>query len=95
VSQWNGRNLWNISGQAFWEFLITLGDNLQHLRVRGDGADDGIRATSLISGIHCISGPIKIDDYADLIAMILHHFNITLGDIQQPTTQAYFFPFPY
>jgi pimeloyl-ACP methyl ester carboxylesterase len=95
VLQRDGRDLWNISGQAFWEFLTSLGDGLQFLRVRDNGAEDGIRATSLISGIHLIPGLVKIDGYADLIAMIMKHFTATRGDIHQPTAQANLFPFPY
>ncbi len=95
VLQQDGQDLWNISGQAFWEFLTTLGDELQSLRVRDDGTDDRIRATSLISGIHLIPGLVKVDGYADLIAMILKHFTATLGNIHEPNGQANLFPFPY
>src|SRR3989442_10291698 len=101
VLQKDGKDIWNISGQAFWEFITTLGNDLQSLRLGNDDpldideGEDGIRATALISGVHLIPGLVKIDGYADLINMILKNFDAKLGDLREPNKQANLFPFPY
>jgi pimeloyl-ACP methyl ester carboxylesterase len=95
VLQKDGKDIWNLSGQAFWEFITTRGDDLQSLRLGNDGSGGGIRATALIPGIHFIPGLVKIDGYADLIKMILKNFDATLGNIHEPNGQANLFPFPY
>lgn len=101
VLQKEGKDMWNFSGQAFYEFITTLGNDLQSLRLENDDPLDiderheGIKATALISGAHLIPGLVKIDGYADLIGMILSRFNVTVGNINEPNEQANFFPFPY
>ncbi|MDJ0651109.1 MAG: hypothetical protein QNJ60_20640 [Xenococcaceae cyanobacterium MO_188.B19] len=67
VLQKDGRDLWNISGQAVSDFVKNLrkGNNLQHLKLEQDDPElddlgDGIKATSLVQDFHFLPGFWKI-----------------------------------
>ncbi|MCC0178738.1 lecithin--cholesterol acyltransferase [Waterburya agarophytonicola K14] len=92
--QKDGRDLWNISGQAISDFVKNLrkGNNLQHLKIKNDDPTlddlgDGIKATSLMQDFHFLPGFWKIDGYTKIADSISKEFNVTLGEN--------YFEFPY
>lgn len=92
VLQKDNQDLWAISGQAAWNFVKTMGDSIQKLKLKGDDhtiddLEDGIKATSLIQDTHFVPGLVKIDGYTAIARRIQNEFNMTLG--------KNFFEFPY
>lgn len=86
VLQKDGEDLWNVSGQAIWQVLKSLGDRINDLKLENDdpeGGDigDGIVATSLIQDAHVIPGLWKIDGYNEIASTIKDNFNVIEGDI--------------
>ena len=92
VLQKDDRDLWNISGQAASDFVKTLGDSLQNLKLERDDPDlddldDGIKATSLMKDVHFVPGFWKIDGYTTIAERIEKEFDVRLGNN--------YFKFPY
>jgi len=90
----DGRDLWAFSGSALWNTLVTLGGSLEGLRLDDPEADDGVRATGLIDGVHLIPGLVKIDGYGGLTRMIQREFEVVPGSLA-PDRPANYFEFPY
>lgn len=100
VLQRNGKDAWALSGQAVWQYLITLGNSLQHLRIvdedwQRDDLGDGIRATRLIQDVHSIPFLVEHAGYSVLVRRIKEFFDVVEGSIDAPRADANFFPFPY
>jgi len=102
VLQKDGKDLWNVSGQAIFQVLTNLGKVVHDLKLSQDDPEaeslgDGIRATSLIQDTHLIPGLWKIDGYTQTARLITDNFNVTLGDIYNDPDDkaANFYQFPY
>jgi triacylglycerol esterase/lipase EstA (alpha/beta hydrolase family) len=102
VLQKDGTDLWNVSGQAIWQVVKTLGNRLQDLKLEGDDPNredlgDGIKATSLIADTHIIPGFWKIDGYTKTSELITKNFDVIEGDIYNDSEDraASFYHFPY
>ena len=86
ILQKDGKDLWNVSGQAIWQVVSSLGDRLNVLKLAADdpnGGDieDGIVPTGLIRDTHLIPGLSKIDGYNRTAKLITDNFNVVRGDI--------------
>ncbi|MGK7898668.1 MAG: lecithin--cholesterol acyltransferase, partial [Xenococcus sp. (in: cyanobacteria)] len=102
VLQKDGVDLWNVSGQAIWQIIRSLGSRIQDLKLEGDdpnGGDigDGIKATSLIADTHLIPGLVKIDGYTKTSKLITDNFQVIEGNIYEDPEDkaANFYHFPY
>jgi pimeloyl-ACP methyl ester carboxylesterase len=102
VLQKDGKDLWNVSGQAIWQVIKSLGNRIQDLKLEGDdrhGGDlgDGIKATKLIADTHLIPGLWKIDGYTQTSKLITDNFRVTEGNIYDDPEDkaANFYHFPY
>ena len=102
ILQKDGKDLWNVSGQAIWQVVRSLGDRLNDLKLEGDDPeggdlDDGVMTTGLITDTHLIPGLWKIDGYNKASRLITDNFKVVKGDIyQDPEEQvANFYHFPY
>lgn len=102
ILQKDGKDLWNVSGQAIWQVVRSLGDRLDDLKLEGDDPeggdlDDGVTTTGLITDTHLIPGLWKIDGYDKTSRLIIDNFKVVKGDIyQDPEEQiANFYHFPY
>lgn len=102
VLQKDGKDLWNVSGQAIWQVLTNLGEVIKDLKLSQDDPEaeslgDGIRATSLIQDTHLIPGLWKIDGYTQTVKLIADNFDVTSGDIYNDPDDkaANFYQFPY
>ena len=102
ILQKDGKDLWNVSGQAIWQVVSSLGDRLNDLKLAADdpnGGDieDGIVPTGLIRDTHLIPGLSKIDGYNRTAKLITDNFNVVRGDIyKDPQAKAAnFYEFPY
>ena len=102
VLQKDGTDLWNVSGQAIWQVLRSLGNRINDLKLEKDdpkGGDigDGVVPTGLIQDAHIIPGLWKIDGYNETAKKITDNFNVIAGDIYNDSddTVANFYEFPY
>ncbi len=102
VLQKDGKDLWNVSGQAIWQVIKTLGGRLQDLKLEGDDPNvedlgDGIQATGIIADTHLIPGLWKIDGYTQTSQLITNNFKVIEGNIYQDAADkaANFYHFPY
>jgi hypothetical protein len=102
VLQKDGKDLWNVSGQAIWQVLTNLGEVIKDLKLSQDDPEaeslgDGIRATSLIQDTHLIPGLWKIDGYTQTAKLITDNFAVTPGDIRHDPDDkaANFYEFAY
>ena len=102
VLQKDGKDLWNVSGQAIWQIVKSLGSRLQDLKLEGDDPNvkdlgDGIKATKLMADTHLIPGLWKIDGYTKTSQLITKNFEVTEGDIYNDPEEraANFYHFPY
>ena len=102
VLQKDGKDLWNVSGQAIWQVVKSLGDRLNDLELKGDDSEgrdlgDGVIPTSLIRDTHLIPGLAKIDGYNKTAKLITDNFSVTKGDIYNDPQDkaANFYEFPY
>jgi hypothetical protein len=77
--QKDSKDVWAFTSQAFREFITTLGNDLQALRLGSDypsdvdELEDGIRAPALMPDIHLIPGLVKIECYSQLIKILGSH----------------------
>ena len=99
VLQKNGKDLWDVSGNALWSALTSLSNNLQALKLPDhdpgvEPPDDGVRATALIQKFHGVFGLGRIDGYTALAHLIANNFEVIAGSVAQPTP-ANFIEFPY
>jgi pimeloyl-ACP methyl ester carboxylesterase len=102
VLQKDGKDLWNISGQAIGQVLFNTKSALHHLKLSQDDPvaedlGDGVRATALIRDAHLIPGLWKIDGYTKTARLITDHFEVTTGNIHAdpPEKAANLYAFPY
>ena len=102
ILQKDGTDLWNVSGQAIWEVVRSLGDRINDLKLEGDDPDggdigDGVIPTSLMSDTHIIPGLWKIDGYDKISQLITKNFKVIAGDIYKDPEEraANFYHFPY
>ena len=102
ILQKDGKDLWNVSGQAIWQVVSSLGDRLNDLKLvaddpNGGGIEDGIVPTGLIRDTHIIPGLSKIDGYNRTAKLITDNFNVVRGDIYNDPQDkaASFYEFPY
>jgi hypothetical protein len=102
VLQKDGKDLWNVSGQAIWQIVKSFGNRLQDLKLEGDDPNvedlgDGIKATKLMADTHLIPGLWKIDGYTKTSQLITQNFKVTEGDIYNDSEEraANFYHFPY
>jgi hypothetical protein len=80
----DGKDVWNISGGALFNALLTLGRNVGDLELEDDPVDvddlgDGISAPEVIRDVHLIPGLWKIDGYTKLVRHIEETFDVTRG----------------
>lgn len=99
VLQKDGRDLWNMSGQAAWRIISSMGKDLEQMVVVDDDPEepllaDGITAPSVLQDVHMIPGLVKIDGYTALSRLITDNFEVIRGAIDDPSP-ANFFEFPY
>ncbi len=88
----DGKDVWNISGGALFNALVTLGGSVGDLELEQDPPDvddlgDGITAPEVIRDVHLIPGLWKIDGYTKLVDHIEATFDVERG--------ANFFELPY
>ncbi len=102
ILQKDGIDLWNVSGQAIWQVVKSLGNRLDELKLAGDdphGGDigDGVVSTGLITDTHLIPGLWKIDGYNQTSKLITDNFEVIKGDIYNDPEDraANFYHFPY
>ncbi|MEM8721774.1 MAG: lecithin--cholesterol acyltransferase [Cyanobacteria bacterium P01_G01_bin.39] len=102
ILQKDGKDLWNISGQAIWQVVRSLGDRLDDLKLEGDdpeGGDigDGVIPTGLIKDSYLFPGLAKIDGYNRTAKLITDNFKVIEGDIYNDPADraANFYQFPY
>ena len=102
ILQKDGKDLWNVSGQAIWQVVRSLGDRLNDLKLvaddpNGGDIEDGIVPTGLIRDTHLIPGLSKIDGYNRTAKLITDNFNVVKGDIYNDPEDkaANFYEFPY
>jgi pimeloyl-ACP methyl ester carboxylesterase len=106
VLQKDGRDIWNVSGQAIWQLASSLGNKMQELKLEGDdpnGGDigDGIKPTSLIADTYIIPGfgglGKLVDGYNKTSKIITKNFEVTEGNIYEDSEDkaANFYHFPY
>jgi pimeloyl-ACP methyl ester carboxylesterase len=92
-------DIWNVSGQAVWSYIRTLGTSLERLIVPThppgtDAPTGGVRAQSLVQGIHGVFGLGRIDGYRALSSMILDNFDVTAAT-EDESVPANYFEFAY
>lgn len=80
----DGKDIWNVSGGALLGALLTLGRNVQSLKLAEDPPDvddlgDGITAPEIIRDVHLIPGFWKIDGYTKMLRYIEETFDVTRG----------------
>jgi hypothetical protein len=88
----DGKDLWALSGSAFFDALKSLGRNLDALRLTGDDESlddlgDGITPHRLINDLHIVPGLWRIDGYTAIARSLAHHYKLTPGEN--------YFEFPY
>jgi hypothetical protein len=88
----DGRDLWALSGTAFFDALKSLGRNLDALRLQGDDETlddlgDGITAHRLIDDLHIVPGLWKIDGYTAVARSLARSYKLVPGEN--------YFEFPY
>jgi triacylglycerol esterase/lipase EstA (alpha/beta hydrolase family) len=85
VLQMDGKDLWALSGSAFFDALKSLGGNLDALRLTGDDESlddlgDGITASRLINDLHIVPGLWKIDGYTAISKSLAQNYKLTKGE---------------
>lgn len=85
VLQKDGKDLWALSGSAFFDVLKSLGRNLDALRLTGDDDSlddlgDGITAHRLINDLHIVPGLWKIDGYTAVSQSLAQSYKLTRGE---------------
>jgi hypothetical protein len=80
----DGKDLWAPSAQGILGAILSLGQNLQALKLAQDPSDiddleDGVTADRLIPDIHLIPGLWKIDGYTALFKEIERRFAVERG----------------
>jgi len=98
--QKDGKDLWALSGQALWGYLLNLKDKVEQLRLKGDDwkvddLGDGVHAARLIEDLHSIPPLVEHAGYSVIRRGIAEFFGLTEGSILQPADEASFFTFPY
>jgi len=88
----DGKDLWALSGSAFFSALRSMGRNLDALRLNGDDESlddlgDGITPHRLIDDLHIIPGLWKIDGYTAIARSLAQAYKLTPGEN--------YFEFPY
>jgi pimeloyl-ACP methyl ester carboxylesterase len=92
VLQKDGEDVWAPSADAVLGGLLSLGDSLKDLALKGDSPTeeslgDGVTAPRLVPDVHLIPGLWKIDGYSKTVDSMLAYFDLTRG--------KNFFEFPY
>src|SRR5512139_2929555 len=87
--QKDGKDLWALSGQALWRYLLQLSDTVDQLRLKDDDwkiADrgDGVRAARLIEDLHSIPPMVEHAGYSVIARGLVDFFGLTEGSIHQP-----------
>ena len=81
VLELDGREVWGLSGQAIVGNLLSLGRNIQRLKLpEGIGDDDpgdGVKATRLMPDLHLLPGFWTIDGYGQLLEHLHAKFTLT------------------
>ena len=104
VLQKDGKDLWGISGQSFWNLATRAKETIKSLELGFDDPTlddlgDGIRATRLIEDVSIIPGLVKIDGYTQTTRMITDNFQVTIGDIyndpEEKAANLYHFPYDW
>ena len=79
----DGKDVWNISGGAVFNALLSLGKSIKQMKLEDDPIDvddiDGIKATSVIRDVQLIPGLWKIDGYTKMMKHIEATFDVTRG----------------
>jgi hypothetical protein len=75
VLQKDGKDLWKVGAGAVLRALVSLGDNLDTLKIGEDppeldDLDDGVTAPSVMHDVHLIPGLWKIDGYTKMINFV-------------------------
>ena len=88
----DGKDLWALSGSAFFDALKSLSRNLDALRLNGDDESlddlgDGITPHRLINDLHIVPGLWKIDGYTAIARSLAQNYKLTPGEN--------YFEFPY
>jgi pimeloyl-ACP methyl ester carboxylesterase len=86
VLQKDGKDVWAVSGGAVLRAILSLGESISDLELRGD-ADDGVTAPRLMPDLHLIPGLWKIDGYGKVSRYIRDTFDVEPGRT--------YFEFPY
>ncbi len=92
VLQKDGKDLWKVAAGAVLRALLSLGDNLDTLKLEEDPSDvddlgDGVTAPSVMHDVHLIPGLWKIDGYTKMVNYVTETFDVEAG--------KNFFEFPY
>ena len=100
VLQKDNNDLFALSWKAGWRALISRGDSLQEMLLKGDDPDgrdlgDGVSATRLMSDAHLIPGFFKVDGYTRISKFIEDNFDVIKGSLDDATKPANYFEFPY
>jgi hypothetical protein len=105
VLQKDGKDLWAVSGQAFWSIVRSKGKALDALKIQQDDPDaedlgDGIKAVRLVEDAHILPGLVKIDGYTQTTRMITENFSgVIQGDIyndpEDKAANLYHFPYDW
>jgi len=102
VLQKDGKDIWAVSGQSFWQILTSMGDSIQQLKLIDDDPEaeslgDGIQAVRIARDTHLIPGLVKVDGYTKTSRLITDNFDVTSGNIYEDADDkaANFYHFPY
>lgn len=85
VLERDGRELWNSSLAVFGKHAMSRLASLDPLvlpsGIGDEAADDGVRATKLLPGLHLFPGLSVIDGYRDLLSFLRRRFDFTGGNL--------------
>lgn len=104
VLQKDGKDLWAVSEQSFWNLVKNSKGIIKSLELGFDDPtlddlEDGVRATRLIEDVAIVPGLIKIDGYTKTTRMITDNFQVTMGDIyndpEEKAANLYHFPYDW
>jgi pimeloyl-ACP methyl ester carboxylesterase len=86
VLEKDGKEIWGFTGEALMQYILSAGNSLQELKVKGfdDGSietlEDGIKSTRLMPDVHLVPGLWKIDGYGQLCRVLREAFDLTLNE---------------
>ncbi|QRN95667.1 CHAT domain-containing protein [Archangium violaceum] len=83
VLERDGKEIWGLSGGAFFRALVSRGGSVESLALKSDSggelADDGVRATKPIPDVQLLPGFWKVDGYTKVSETLVSRFGLEPG----------------